>query len=325
MNIPVLVTGGAGYIGSVVCKTLHNKGYLPITFDNLSLGHKSFIKWGPHFHGDLRNPDDLNQAFLKYQPQAVIHMAASAYVIESIHKPDKYYTNNVLGTINLLNAMINNNVDSLVFSSTCATYGSPQSMPIEESHPQNPINPYGKSKLMIERIIEDYQKAYPLQSCILRYFNAAGADLDLEVGESHDPETHLIPLVIHSAIGVSQGLTIYGSDFNTPDGTAVRDYIHVQDLANAHVLALEYIKNKQESLAVNLGTGTGSSILEIIQAVQHRVKNKVAFRKALKRQGEPAILVANNKKAKSTLNWQPKYSSLDMIVDTAYQWQLKCR
>jgi len=319
----VLVTGGCGYIGSMVCKVLKKANIIPIYFDNLSRGHLEFAKYGPFFKGDLRSKEDIIKALNQYKPDAVIHMAALAYVVESIEKPDFYYQNNVIGSINLLSAMVECGVPLIVFSSTCATYGKPLKVPMDESHPQNPINPYGRSKYMIEKIIEDYQLKYPIKSAILRYFNAAGADLDSEVGELHDPETHIIPNLIQAAMGLKENMMIYGNDFPTDDGTAVRDYIHVNDLADAHLIALKHIDSTKESITINLGTGKGHSILEVLKAVEDVVGLKVPYVFKSKRKGEPPLLIANNEKAKRILNFKPKYSDLNKIISSAYGWHTK--
>jgi len=319
----VLVTGGCGYIGSMVCKALKKAQITPISFDNLSRGHLEFAKYGPFFKGDLKCREDITKALNKYKPDAIIHMAALAYVIESIENPNIYYQNNVLGSINLLSAMVECNIKSIVFSSTCATYGKPLKIPMDENHPQVPINPYGRSKYIIEKIIEDYQLRYPIKSAMLRYFNAAGADFDCEVGELHDPETHIIPNLIQAAIGLKENVLIYGDDFPTIDGTAVRDYIHVNDLANAHLLALKYISTTNESIALNLGSGKGLSILEVLNAVEEVTGSKVPYIFKSKRKGEPPLLVADNTKAKSILNFEPKHSHINKIVSSAYNWYTK--
>ncbi len=319
----VLVTGGCGYIGSMVCKALKKANITPICFDNLSRGHLEFAKYGPFFKGDLKYKEDIINALNKYKPDAIIHMAAFAYVVESIENPNIYYQNNVLGSINLLSAMVECDVKLIVFSSTCATYGKPLKIPMDESHPQVPINPYGRSKYMIEKIIEDYQLKYPIKSAILRYFNAAGADFDCEVGELHDPETHIIPNLIQAAAGLKENVSIYGNDFPTADGTAVRDYIHVSDLADAHLLALKYISSKGKNIALNLGSGKGLSILEVLNAVEEVTGLKVPYIFKNKRKGEPPLLVADNTKAKNILNFEPKHSHINKIVSSAYNWYTK--
>lgn len=313
----VLVTGGAGYIGSQTCKALSKAGITPITFDNLSTGHKYAVKWGPLVVGDLRDKKQLDLAFKEYEPEGVLHFAANALVLESMENPGKYYDNNVCGSIALLEAMRVHKVRYLVFSSTCATYGHPQSSPITEEHPQNPISPYGKSKYIVEQIIRDFDLAHGFRSICLRYFNAAGADLESEIGENHTPETHIIPSVIEAAMGKRKELTIYG------DGSAVRDYIHVEDLALAHVKALQWLIANNQSSIINLGTGIGSTILDIIQAVQAVSKTKVPVRFEPKRAGEPTHLVADNKKAKTLLGWIPEHSSIPLLIESAWKWHNK--
>lgn len=320
----VLVTGGAGYIGSHACKALANAGILPVTYDNLSTGHQTAVKWGPLVIGDLKDEKKLKVAFEQFKPEGVLHFAASALVIESLQDPGKYYDNNVSGSICLLRAMRNHEVPYLVFSSTCATYGHPQFSPITEEHPQNPISPYGKSKFMVEQIIRDFENIHGFKSACLRYFNAAGADRNLEIGENHTPETHLIPSLIESALGKREEFVIYGNDFPSLDGSAIRDYIHVEDLARAHVKAIQWLFKNRQSITLNLGTGTGSSVLEILQAVQSLSKNKIPVRFEKRREGEPSHLIADSKKAKQLLDWEAKGSSLAEIVETAWNWHSRC-
>ena len=267
--INVLVTGGAGYIGSHCCKELHNNGHNPIAFDNLVYGHRENVKWGDFYKGDIGNTKDLETFFKKYKIDAVIHFAAYAYVGESITDPQKYYLNNLHNTITLLYFILKKGIKYFIFSSTCATYGNPNKIPIDEDHPAVPINPYGRSKKMIEEILEDYNCAYGLQFIGLRYFNAAGADPEGELGEKHNPETHLIPLVLDVAAGKSKAIKVFGTDYDTKDGSCVRDYIHVTDLAKAHVLALERLLNEGSSSYFNLGTGRGHSVLEIIESASN--------------------------------------------------------
>ncbi len=324
-NNNVLVTGGAGYIGSHVCKHLKNCGYRPITFDNLSEGYMENVQWGPLELGDLTDLSSLKAVFEKYQPKAVMHFAAFALVGESMAKPAKYYGNNLLGTLNLLKTMLEFNVKALVFSSTCATYGIPQTETINENHPQNPINPYGRSKLMIENILKDYEAAYHLKSVSLRYFNAAGADFEGLTGENHRQETHLIPLAIKTALGQIDHLSVFGTDFPTKDGSAIRDYIHVQDLAEAHLKAVEYllsddIKTKN-SLFLNLGTGYGFSVLEILKKIQEITGRKINAINSQRRPGDPPKLVAaNSGLARKSLNFQPLYSDIESIISSAWHW-----
>ena len=264
----ILVTGGAGYIGSHTCKALSHAGYTPVTYDNLVYGHRWAVKWGPLEIGDISDRDRLDEVIRVYQPEGVIHFAAYAYVGESVKKPAKYYRNNVAGTLTLLESMHANGVNKIVFSSSCATYGVPEKTPISEEEPQFPVNPYGASKLMVEQMLKDFDSAYGIHFFSLRYFNAAGADLDTEIGESHDPETHLIPLILDAAIGRSSHVQIYGNDYGTPDGTCIRDYIHVVDLANAHIYALDYLRAHNDSQVVNLGVGIGHSVKEVINTAE---------------------------------------------------------
>ena len=319
----ILVTGGAGYIGSHVCKALRKAGFLPVTYDNLSMGHKSAVKWGPFFEGDLQSISNLEKAFALHHPIAVMHFAASALVAESILHPEKYYRNNVLGSLNLLEVSLKYGVKKVVFSSSCATFGLAAIIPIDESSPQCPINPYGESKLMVEKILRDFDKAHQMKSVILRYFNAAGADLEGELGENHTPETHLIPLVLQAALGYEPSLSVFGTDFTTPDGSAIRDYIHVNDLAEAHLLALQRLLKEEVSLAFNLGSGSGYSVLEVIEAVEKFTSQKLQVELKGRREGDPSILIADNQKAKKELFWTPKYSDLNTIISTGIRYYEK--
>jgi UDP-glucose 4-epimerase len=323
MNI--LVTGGAGYIGSHCCKELSQKGFHPITIDNLVYGHKHFVRWGEFFQGDVGNPAHLKQCFNRQKIDAVMHFAAYAYVGESVENPLKYYENNLRNTIALLHAVLENKVRYFVFSSTCATYGNPVKIPIDEDHPLNPINPYGKTKRMIEEILEDYQAAYGLQYISLRYFNAAGADPDADVGEDHDPETHLIPLVLDVAAGKSKAIKVFGTDYETPDGTCIRDYIHVTDLARAHTLAIERLLGGAGSGVYNLGNGQGFSVLEVIKRARQITGKDIAVENADRRPGDPPVLIASNAKAVTELGWQPQYAGLDDIIGTAWKWHQKIK
>jgi UDP-glucose-4-epimerase GalE len=317
----ILVTGGAGYIGSFACKALKENGYLPIVFDNLSTGHKESVRWGPFIYGDLEDSQDLDNLFKKHQFDAVMHFAASAIVSESTKNPSLYYTNNVKNTILLLEAMRKNHVNKLIFSSSCATYGNPVFSPITEQHPQNPINPYGTSKWMIEKILEDYHLKHDLSYVSLRYFNAAGADPGNFLGENHANETHIIPLVIETAFKKRDRFTIYGNTFPTKDGTAIRDYIHVLDIADAHLKACSWLENNMgKSLVVNLGTCRGYSILEIINMVEKLTDKKVPFIFAPIREGEPSHLVSENTKARMNLGWAPEHSDLEKIIAGAIVW-----
>lgn len=316
----VLVTGGAGYIGSHACKALAQAGYLPIACDNLVYGHPWAVKWGPLEQGDIADRAWLDELIVRYRPVAVMHFAAYAYVGESVQDPGKYYRNNVAGTLTLLEALRDHQVRNCIFSSTCATFGIPAVMPIDEATPQVPINPYGASKLMIERILADFEAAHELRYLSLRYFNAAGADPDGEIGEDHDPESHLIPLAIRAAQQGSPSLSIFGTDYDTPDGTAVRDYIHVTDLAQAHALALQDLLAGGASGALNLGTGTGFSVHEVIDTVREISGAEVPIEEAARRVGDPPVLIADPALAIQRLNWRPQHSSLTQIVETAWYW-----
>ncbi|HUC12230.1 MAG TPA: UDP-glucose 4-epimerase GalE, partial [Stellaceae bacterium] len=266
MTPSILVTGGAGYIGSHACKRLAHAGYRPVVYDNLSRGHREAVRWGPLVEGDLADGARLRAAIVEYRVAAVMHFAAYAYVGESVTNPALYYRNNLAGSLSLLEAMRESGVGEIVFSSTCATYGTPDIVPIRESAPQSPVNPYGETKLAIERALHWYGQAYGLRSVALRYFNAAGADPEGEIGECHEPETHLVPLVLQAALGQRSHIDIFGTDYPTPDGTAIRDYVHVDDLATAHLRALERLRGGGDSIAVNLGTGSGCSVREVIVA-----------------------------------------------------------
>ena len=320
MKRHILVTGGAGYIGSHACKALAGAGWTPVTFDNLVYGHPWAVKWGPLVRGDLLDTAMLKEALRAYEISAVMHFAAFAYVGESMRDPGKYFRNNVAGTISLLDATVAAGVRHVVFSSTCATYGMPEILPIGEDHPQRPVNPYGESKLFIERALRWYETAHGLKSVSLRYFNAAGADPDGEIGEDHDPETHLIPLVIQTALGQRTHVDIYGTDYPTPDGTAFRDYIHVSDLATAHVAALDYLADGNPSVALNLGTGHGHSVREIIAQVERQSGRPVPARETPRRLGDPHMLVAARGAAGELLGWHPRQSDLATMVRTAWRW-----
>ena len=318
----VLVTGGAGYIGSHACKALALAGYEPVTYDNLVYGHRWAVQWGPFEEGDIQDREKLKAVLKAYSPTAVMHFAAFAYVGESVTHPAKYYQNNVGGTLTLLDAMRQQGVNRIVFSSTCATYGVPTEIPISDRHTQAPINPYGRSKLMIEHILRDYVQAYGLSAVSLRYFNAAGADPEGTIGESHDPETHLIPNVLRTAKGELPHVSIYGDDYDTFDGTCVRDYIHVTDLADAHVRALQYLTEHGGYHTYNLGTETGNSVKEILSTAEAVIGRKIPARIAPRRPGDPPILVANARRAKHALNWQPTYTTITQIIETAWNWEL---
>lgn len=316
----VLVTGGAGYIGSHTCKALAQAGYLPVTVDNFVYGHDWAVRWGPLERGDIGDREFLERVIRQHRVESVVHFAAYAYVGESMADPAKYFRNNVINSLSLLEAMHGCGIRHLVFSSTCATYGVPETMPIGENHPQRPVNPYGESKLFVERALHWHGAAYGLRSVALRYFNAAGADPEGEIGEDHDPETHLIPLAIAATLGQGRELQIFGNDYPTRDGTAVRDYVHVADLASAHVKALDYLLRGGSSTALNLGTGTGHSVREVISAVERASGRKVPARDAPRRAGDPPQLVAAPGRARHVLGWEPARSSLDTIVATAWRW-----
>jgi len=320
----ILIIGGAGYIGSHTNKLLTQKGHKTLVYDNLIYGHKEAVKWGEFILGDLNDIEQLRLVFGKYKIEAVMHFAAFAYVGESVENPEKYYINNVSNTLNLLQVMREFSCKYFIFSSTCATYGNPEYLPIDEKHPQNPINPYGQSKFMLEKILEDYSKAYDFKYVALRYFNAAGADVDCEIGEDHNPETHLIPLIFDVAIGKREDIKVFGTDYDTNDGSAVRDYIHVTDLANAHILALEYLKNGGSSDIFNLGNGDGYSVFEVINKAKEITNKDIKVTLIDRRAGDPAKLIGDATKAKKVLGWDPKLFDLGKILETAWEWH-KCK
>ena len=319
----ILIVGGAGYIGSHVNKYLNGKGYETIVFDNLSKGHREAVKWGKFFEGDLGNIDDIRRVFKENKIEAVLNFAAFIEVGESVKEPEKYYWNNVVNTLNLLKVMREAGVNKIIFSSTAATFGDPQYTPIDEKHPQNPINPYGQTKLTIEKIFKDYDKAYGLRFVVFRYFNAAGADPETEIGEWHEPESHLIPLVFQAANGKREDIKIFGTDYPTPDGTCIRDYVHVNDLAQAHWLGLERLLNGGESDFYNLGNGKGFSVREVIEAVKKVTGKDFKVTETERREGDPPVLIAGSDKAKTELKWQPEYVDLEKIVETAWKWEEK--
>lgn len=314
----VLVTGGAGYVGSHTAKALARAGIEPVVYDNLSAGFRSAVRYGPLVEGDLADTALLRRTLEGIE--GVLHFAASISVAESVENPQKYFRNNVVNTLHLLDAMVSVGVRNIVFSSSAAVYGNPEKAPILEDHPKNPTNPYGESKLMMERAIRWYAQAYSLRYAALRYFNASGADPEGELGECHDPEIHLIPLVIDAALGRRPHVQIFGTDYPTPDGTAIRDYIHVTDLAEAHVLALRSLAAGGENRELNLGTGKGHSVREVVEVVERVSKRKVPYRDAPRRAGDPAILVADPARASSVLNWSPQRPELDIIVEDAWKW-----
>jgi UDP-arabinose 4-epimerase len=323
MSKHVLVTGGAGYIGSHACKALARDGYVPVAYDNLVYGHREAVRWGPLVEGDLADKASLIKTMRRYEAVAVMHFAAFAYVGESVRKPQVYFRNNVANTLTLLDAMLEVGLRHIVFSSTCATYGVPERVPIVEETPQRPVNPYGESKLMVERMLHWCGEAYGIDWVSLRYFNAAGADPDGDIGEAHEPETHLVPLVLDAARGHRAQIDIYGTDYPTADGTAIRDYIHVQDLAQAHLQALRHIEDGGRSMALNLGTGTGHSVREVVAAAERITGRPVPSRECDRRAGDPPVLVADPTRARDVLGWRPGLSDLDSILRTAWAWH--CR
>ena len=319
----ILVTGGAGYIGSQAVLALKRAGYGVVILDNLVYGHRDLVEQVLQVElivGDTNDRELLDQLFAKHQIAAVMHFSAYAYVGESVTDPAKYYRNNVVGTLTLLEAMMAASIKSFVFSSTCATYGVPKTVPIPEDHPQAPINPYGTTKLMVERILADFDVAYGLKSVCFRYFNAAGADPQGLLGEDHNPETHLIPLVLMTALGQRQSVSIFGTDYPTPDGTCVRDYIHVTDLAAAHVLGLEYLLQGGDTATFNLGNGSGFSVREVINTAQAVTGQEISVVESDRRPGDPPVLVGSSEKARKVLGWEPQYPALREILSHAWQW-----
>jgi UDP-glucose 4-epimerase len=319
----VLVTGGAGYIGSHAVLALQNAGYEVVVFDNLVYGHRDIVEnvlKVELIEGDTNDRELLDRVFASRPFSAVMHFAAYAYVGESVTQPDKYYRNNVTGTLTLLEAMVAANIKSFVFSSTCATYGVPKIVPIPEDHPQDPINPYGATKLMVERILADFDQAYNFKSVAFRYFNAAGADPQGRLGEDHQPETHLIPLVLMAALGKRESIAIFGTDYSTPDGTCIRDYIHVTDLAEAHVLGLNYLLKGGNSQRFNLGNGNGFSVREVIDKAREVTGKTINAVERDRRPGDPPALVGSAEKARSILGWNPQYADLELILRHAWQW-----
>ncbi len=316
----ILVIGGAGYIGSHMVRMLAKQGYNPVVFDNLSKGHREAVANYPFELGDLGDKARLTEVFKKYGIEAVMHFAAFAEVGESVKEPSKYYHNNVAKVLDLLDALVENDIKYFVFSSTAATFGEPVRPKIDESHPQNPINPYGNTKLMVEKILADFDTAYGLKATALRYFNASGADDSGEIGESHNPETHLIPIVLQAAAGKRASIKMFGTDYPTPDGTCVRDYVHVNDLARAHILALEKMFKDNVSERFNLGSGNGFSVAEIVKEAKRITGIDFTVEKALRRDGDPAVLVADSAKAERILGWKPQYN-LTRIIETAWNWE----
>jgi UDP-arabinose 4-epimerase len=320
MSTAVLVTGGAGYIGSHACKALAQAGYTPVVLDNLSRGHRDAVRWGPLVIGELADRELVTATLRRFDIAAVMHFAALAYVGESMTRPDLYFRNNVVDSLALLEAMREVGLRHFVFSSSCATYGVPESVPIREISAQRPVNPYGESKLMVERLLHWYGAAYGFSYAALRYFNAAGADPEGEIGENHDPETHLVPLVLLAALGRRPQVDIYGTDYPTPDGSAIRDYIHVTDLADAHVRALRHLERGGAGTALNLATGRGYSVREVIAAAERVTGRPVPRHEAPRRPGDPPVLVADATLAREVLDWVPRHSDLDTIIATAWKW-----
>ena len=316
----ILVIGGAGYIGSHMVRMLAKQGYNPVVFDNLSKGHREAVANYPFELGDLGDKARLTEVFKKYGIEAVMHFAAFAEVGESVKEPSKYYHNNVAKVLDLLDALVENDIKYFVFSSTAAPFGEPVRPKIDESHPQNPINPYGNTKLMVEKILADFDTAYGLKATALRYFNASGADDSGEIGESHNPETHLIPIVLQAAAGKRASIKMFGTDYPTPDGTCVRDYVHVNDLARAHILALEKMFKDNVSERFNLGSGNGFSVAEIVKEAKRITGIDFTVEKAPRRDGDPAVLVADSAKAERILGWKPQYN-LTRIIETAWNWE----
>ncbi len=324
MSKAVLVTGGAGYIGSHAAKALARAGYVPVVLDNLVYGHRAAVRWGALVEGDVGDRTLMAETLRRYEIGAVMHFAAFAYVGESMTRPERYFHNNLVNTLSLLGAMREAGVRRIVFSSTCATYGVPESVPIREDMAQRPVNPYGESKLMVERALHWEGVAHGLQHVSLRYFNAAGADPEGEIGERHEPETHLIPLILDAALGRRAQIDVYGTDYPTPDGSAIRDYIHVGDLADAHVLALGHLERGGASLALNLATGQGHSVREVIDAAERVTGRRVPRRETERRPGDPPALVADATRARAVLGWTPRQSDLDTILATAWAWHQHC-
>ncbi|GBE55525.1 UDP-glucose 4-epimerase [archaeon BMS3Bbin15] len=316
----ILVTGGAGYIGSHAVKALAEAGYTPIVLDNLSQGHRESVRQGVFYQGELGDTALLKKIFTRHDIEAVMHFAALALIGESISEPAEYYENNVIQTFRFLKEMVKHDVKNFIFSSTCAVYGIPEEIPIPEEHLRAPVNPYGKTKLAVEYMLEDFSRAYNIKYVFLRYFNAAGADYRAGIGEDHSPETHLIPIVLDAAIGRRKKVNVFGTDYPTRDGTCIRDYIHVTDLAQAHVLAAKYLKEDRESGAFNLGVGQGFSVREVIDVAEEVTGKKISVSEAHRRKGDPPVLIADSTRAINVLRWKPEYSSLEDIISSAWEW-----
>jgi len=316
----ILIAGGAGYIGSHTNKILTQKGYETVVYDSLICGYREFVKWGRFVHGDLADKDKLRDCFKKYSIDTVMHFCAFIEAGQSVVDPIRFYRNNVANTISLIEVMNEFDVKNFIFSSTAAVYGQPQKIPIPEDHQLKPINPYGKSKLMIERILADCDNAYGIKHVNLRYFNAAGADPDAQIGEKHNPESHLIPLIIYAVLGKRNQIEIFGTDYPTEDGTCIRDYIHVTDLADAHIKALKYLQDSKGSCSFNLGNGKGFSVRQVIETVRKIAGKSFKVVESNRRPGDAPVLIASSHKAVQKLNWRPKYDTLETIVQTAYNW-----
>ncbi|MEG2139294.1 MAG: UDP-glucose 4-epimerase GalE [Bilophila sp.] len=321
----ILITGGAGYIGSHTCKALAHGGHEVVTYDNLSTGHRDLVRWGAFEHGDILDVVRLREVMRRHHPDGVIHFAAKSQVGESVCLPGLYFRNNIAGTLNILEAMRDEGVENIVVSGTCAVYGQPETVPIREDAPKAPINPYGASKLFMEQMLRDFGTAHGLRSMVLRYFNAAGCDPEGETGERHDPETHLIPRALMALTGDAPELSLFGEDYATPDGTCIRDYIHVCDLAQAHVLAMQYLNTGGASGCLNLGTGNGLSVREILASIARVTGKVVPFRMAPRRAGDPPRLVADARRAGIVLHWRACQSDRDTIIDTAWNWYQRDR
>lgn len=319
----ILIVGGAGYIGSHVNLLLNERGLKTIVLDNLVHGHREAVQWGTFIEGDMADSEKLRAIFQTYNVSAVMHFSAYIAVGESVEKPGEYYQNNVGNTIGLLNEVVRAGVSNFLFSSTCAIMGEPQYLPLDEAHPRNPLNPYAWSKYMVEQILEDYEKAYGLRHSILRYFNAAGAEPKARIGECHDPETHLIPIILEAAMGKRREVGIFGEDYDTPDGTCVRDYIHVCDLAEAHYLALKWMISENASNDFNLGNGQGFSVKEVIEVARKVTGKEIPVRIEGRRAGDAQALVGSSAKAKNLLGWTPQFNSLQEIVESAWNWHMK--
>ena len=318
MNI--LVTGGAGYIGSHACKALAKAGFTPVTFDNLSTGWRDAVKFGPLVQGDLTDKAAIDQAFSEFRPRAVLHFAALSRVDEAMIKPGLYWRNNVLGSLNLVESAIEHECRDIVFSSTCATFGDQDNVVLDEDTPQSPINAYGASKQAVERMLFDFEATHGLRHVIFRYFNVAGADPEAEVGEFHRPETHLIPIVLDTVAGVREQVTIFGTDYPTPDGTCIRDYVHVSDLIDAHILGLQWLLDGKGSRAFNLGTGSGFSVREVINSANRVTNQQVPTKIGDRRAGDAVKLVSGSKRAEDELKWTPRKSTMPQMIEDAWRW-----